>query len=157
MPPDDDADDDDPSPPRPQVYYGSTHEAVKYFSGLDYDYVKTMNPAEFVMNAAGGITKTRGGLKRSSQELAQLYANSDLFWQFNDNIDTMASMDSRAVESEAPGNPRLFPRDMFEITKILNYRQLMKIKKYVSPPLPPSLRGAAWHGPQPLRALIDPC
>lgn len=37
-----------------QVYYGSTHEAVKYFSSpaLDFEFHKGANPAEFVMSAS---------------------------------------------------------------------------------------------------------
>lgn len=37
-----------------QVYYGSTHEAVKYFSSpaLDFTFHKGANPAEFVMSAS---------------------------------------------------------------------------------------------------------
>ena len=45
-----------------QVYYGSTHEAVKYFSSpaLDFAFHKGANPAEFVMSASQVRATTDG-------------------------------------------------------------------------------------------------
>jgi hypothetical protein len=45
-----------------QVYYGSTHEAVKYFSSpaLDFAFHKGHNPAEFVMSASQVRVRRRG-------------------------------------------------------------------------------------------------
>lgn len=116
-----------------QVYYGSTHEAVRYFSSatLDFDFSKGTNPAEFVMAAVGGTTRTRGGLLRGADELARLYRESDLFWQFNDGIAAMVASDASADKEGEPDN-RIYPRDMLEITRILNQRQFMKLRKYVS-------------------------
>ena len=48
-----------------------------------------VNPAEFVMSASGGGLLTRSGLRREAEELAQLYRESDLFTQFNENMDTV--------------------------------------------------------------------
>ena len=116
-----------------QVYYGSTHEAVKYFSSpsLDFQYSKGRNPAEFVMEASGGLTTTRGGLKRDAKELAQLFAASDLYLNFCSNLDTQIAMDANADRGTFQ-DTRIYPRDMYQLTKILNYRAFKKLQKYVS-------------------------
>ena len=132
-----------------QVYYGTTHEAVKYFSSpaLDFEFVKGQNPAEFVMSASSGGMLTRGGLKREVHELASLYRSSDLYQQFSDQFDTaafwgagggggllglgLAAAEARAVpvpESSALEN-RLFPRDLLQINRILNRRQFAKMRR----------------------------
>jgi hypothetical protein len=132
-----------------QVYYGTTHEAVKYFSSptLDFQFVKGMNPAEFVMSASSGGMVTRGGIKRDAHELAELYRTSDLSMQFNENFDQALLMGGGGVGGpvglgasggvgggldEVPESAlenRLFPRDMLQINKILNQRQFAKMRR----------------------------
>lgn len=120
------------------MYYGYTHEAVKYFSSpsLDYEYTKGRNPAEFVMDACSGVAVTRGGSTRGVEELAHLYASSDLSLSLSATIDEQVAMDGSG-ERETAGDFRLFPRNMYPLTKILNQRNLKKLQRYVS-------QGSAW-------------
>lgn len=115
-----------------QVYYGTTHEAVKYFSSatLDYPFRKGINPAEFVMLAAGGTGRTRSGLLRGAEELAGLYASSDLHLQFVESIPVMLGTDLVGYKDTSLEN-RFYPRDLLQITCILNKRQFDKMRKNV--------------------------
>jgi len=135
-----------------QVYFGATHEAVKYFSSpaLDFAFSKGVNPAEFVMSASSGSILTRGGLKRDVHELSALYRASDLFMQFSDDFDAavltapgglcpglnLTYGSALAAEKDLTSAPemsalenRLFFRDMLQINKILIRRQFLKMRR----------------------------
>jgi len=116
-----------------QVYYGTTHEAVKYFSSpaLDFVFSKGMNPAEYVMAASSGTLLTRGGRRRDVGELAALYRASELCAQFYDGFDAAILGGGReGGREEGEGlEGRLFPRDMLQINKILVRRQFWKMRR----------------------------
>lgn len=73
-----------------QVYYGSTHEAVKYFSSpaLNFAFHKGANPAEFVMSAsqvradnytiAGSTLRERGDGRLTTHNITYIHPQGGL-------------------------------------------------------------------------------
>lgn len=118
------------------IYFGPSRDVVNYFvtSPYKFHYKPGSNPADFVVAVGGSFINSHEGHRISGQELAALYAKSELCRVFLENIDTTIAMDLAAGATTPPADHSLsvdtkYPTPTLNQVKVLCHRVIVRTIK----------------------------